>query len=139
MRANRCLEQSVWVWDFWMAWLGALLQGYTNVLCITYDLECRNSRRLILGRNSNMKSFDSRTSSSIEHSLLGVYDSGCECGGDKQVILGCWRLPPRFGRPQPCQRRGYRKKNSMGSFNMVVFEHPSFFIDPKALYCLQFL
>ena len=32
-----------------------------------------------------------------------------------------------------------REKNSNGSFNMVVFEHPSFFIDPKAPYCFQFL
>jgi hypothetical protein len=80
MRANRCLEQSAWVWDFWMAWLGALLQGYANVLCIIYDLECRNSRILILGRNSNLRTFDSRTSSSIEPSLFRMYESGCECG-----------------------------------------------------------
>jgi hypothetical protein len=32
-----------------------------------------------------------------------------------------------------------KKKHFTGRFNMLVFEHPSFFIDPKALNCLQFL
>ena len=82
MKANRCpLEQSAWVWNFWMAWLGALLQGYAYVLCITYDLQCRNSRISILGRKSNLRTFDSRTLSSIEPSAPNMlYESECECG-----------------------------------------------------------
>jgi hypothetical protein len=111
MKANRCLlEQFVWVWISGGTGLGALLQEYAYVLCITYDLECRNSRISILGRNSNLRTFDSRTSS-IESSLLRIYES--RCGGYNQVISGCWRLPPRFGRRQPCQHRDHRKKKNL--------------------------
>jgi hypothetical protein len=85
MKANRCLEQSAWVWDFWIAWLGALLQGYAYVLCITYDLQCRNSRLSILGRKSNLRTFDSRTLSSIEPSLLRI------CCMNLNVNVVLWR------------------------------------------------